>query len=136
MAIGGDITIYPKSCTFNAVTYSNTSGGPMRFVYRDGGTPLKTRTGADRYSQAVNIVDHDCEGTLTLAKFANDLAKGTKSSLVFVVEDSDGADVTLTFANMIVYDVRGTQDRAQSASCDIVFVYESADGSTDPLTVT
>ena len=133
--IGDNITIYPKSITFNSVAYSNTSGGPIQLTYSKDGSVLETRTGVDVYPQSVAVTDLSYRVTARLQTFGLDLVEGTTASLVGVATTAGGVDKTYTWTTMVLTKISGTQDRAQEGYSEYTFVHESADGTTDPLTI-
>ena len=60
------------------------------------------------------------------------LVIGTKSSLAVILKTKAGT-VTLTFANMVLVEIAGSQERSQRGYVELVFKHESADGTTAPM---
>lgn len=122
-----------QSAAFNSVTYTATAtGGPIGFSYRHGGQALADYTGDSVLPTAVDVIDHDCECRVRLRDVKQALVLGTKSSLVVILKTKAGT-VTLTFANMVLVEIAGAQERSQRGYVELVFRHESADGTTAPL---
>lgn len=122
-----------QSGAFNSTTWTATStGGPIGFSYRFGGQALPDYTGDSVLPTAVDVIDQDCECRLRLRDVKQALVIGTKSSLVVILKTKAGT-VTLTFANMVLVEIAGSQERSQRGYVELVFRHESDDGTTAPL---
>jgi hypothetical protein len=114
---------------WNSLNWNNTLGGPIRFSYRHGGTPLPDYTGADEYPTVVDIVDKICECRITMRDVKQVLTLGTVSNLVVTLPTKSGS-VALTFANMALVDISGSQSRSAYGEVELTFQYQCASGGT------
>jgi hypothetical protein len=127
-------TFVVKSVIFGGVTYDAATGGPINVGYNLSSAPVASRTGDDFLPRRVSLQDANAIATLVLGNAKMAVALGTKSSLVFTVSYKEGTeDITITLANMILYDVRGSQNRATPSDSTMTFIHVSSDGQATPL---
>ena len=126
-------TIYPKSFTWNSVTYNGTTGGTLRFEYQHEGTPFLDRTADDEYSSFVVITDKRLIVRVRLREVKYVTALGTKSDASIIITGKTNA-ATITFVGLVLVGASpGEQGRAEGGSVTLVFEHESADGTTVPI---
>ena len=129
-----ELTFYPKSVTFNAVTWDNSNGGPTALRYEDSASELETRVADDFYPRSTEMVDATATATLTLTEFVpGDLSIGDKSNLAMTLS-TESSTAVKTMYNMVYRGASGTQDRAVEGTVDLFFTFESDDGQNDPFT--
>ncbi|MCZ7645302.1 MAG: hypothetical protein M5U26_08460 [Planctomycetota bacterium] len=127
-------TIYPQSVTWNSITYSAASHGLVRAEVQHGGQPVESLAGDDEYARQTFVVNKGVRVRLFIRNFAIDTSLGAATSNMVITVKHKSGTKTLTIANMILFDVRPSQARAQESETILEFVHESADGTTNPLT--
>ena len=121
-----------QSVAFDGQTYTSAAGGPIGMQYRYGGQPLPDYTGDSALPMALDVIDQVCEVRARLRDVKQALTIGTKGSLVVILKYKSST-VTLTFANMVLVDINGSQSRSQRGEVELAWAHESADGTTAPL---
>jgi len=122
-------TFVVKSVTFGGVAYDAATGGPINVGYNISSAPIASRTGDDFLPRRVSLQDGNVIATVVLGNAKMAVALRTISALVFVVSYKEGTeDITITLATMMLYDVRGSQNRATPSDSTMTFIHVSADG--------
>jgi hypothetical protein len=130
-----DVTIYPQTVVWNGQTYNSANGGPLSLRYSLPSRIVEERTGDDKMPRGVYIVDQGARVWFRMRAAKWTTARGTKSDLVAtLLKKTGGGTVTLTFADMVLVNAGGNQDRAAQGELELEFAYESDDGQTDSLT--
>lgn len=127
------VTFYPKTVTWNSVTWDNTSGGPIQFDVELGGEELPDRTGDDEFPTFMAIVNKMCRATLRLREFKQAIQPGTESNMVLTLRVKSGSNPTVTIPNMSFVRVRSNQPRAAVGEAELEFTHRSADGTAIPV---
>ena len=132
MAVSRTFTI--KEATFGAETFDADNGGPLSLTIAHTGTPVPSRTGADRYPRRISVQDRNCVATLVVGEFKDtrELA-GIEDLAVTVYYDEDAEEIDLVVKTMRLYEVRPTQNRSNPSERALVFVHQSADGQAAPI---
>jgi hypothetical protein len=121
------------SVLFNSITYTATdTGGPIGCSYRHGGQALQDWTGDSVLPTAVDIVDQACEVRVRMRDVKQALVLGTKATLTLTIAKKGGT-VALSFVNMVLVEIAGSQNRSQRGEVELVFAHESANGTTAPM---
>lgn len=129
-----DVTIYPQTITWNAITWSKSmEGGPLALRYTHAGRTIEDRTGDAEYPMFVAVVDTGLNVTVSLREMKQLLTLGAKSDMVVTLEGKGGATSTLTLKGLVLHLISGSQDRAVPGGVELAFVYESTDGTTVPV---
>ena len=138
MAISAEIGFFPKTVTWNSNTWSNTSGGTMRFDMGVSSEDEEFLSGADIFPQIVNIFKKNPTARLSLGDVfpIASADHGATSNLVMTVELSTGSTREITLANAKLMDVQIGQGRGSASETVLDFKHVSADGTTFPLTET
>lgn len=123
-----------KTVTFGATTWDASAGGPLNVGYNLSSAPIASRTGDDFLPRRVSLQDGNVIATVVLGQGKTTTALGTTGSLVFSLYYKEGSETTtITLANMMLYDVRGSQNRATPSDSTLTFIHVSSDGQATPL---
>ena len=126
-------SIFPKSVTWNSVTWDANLVGPLRMDISHMGREIEDRTGDDMYPRSTIYVDPSVRVTLVVRQFKHTLAMNVKSNMVYTFTDTTGATATVTLTSMVFGGVRMSQDRATQGSAELTFTHESVDGHAAPF---
>jgi hypothetical protein len=128
------VSYYAKAITWNSITWDTTSGGPLEVSHEHGGDNIEDRTGDNEYPPFNTIVNRALRVTVRIREVKQTLALNSKSSLVATLTIKPGGPTqTVTYAGMVLKDVRGAQGRATVGDTELVFVHESADAQAVPI---
>jgi len=128
-------TFVVKSVAFSGSTYDAATGGPINVGYNISSAPIASRTGDDFLPRRVSLQDGNVIATVVLGNAKFTTALRTIGSLVFTVSYKEGTeDITITLANMMLYDVRGSQNRATPSDSTLTFIHVSSDGQAAVIT--
>jgi len=127
-------TIYASTVTWNSLTWNSGSGGPIQVRYTHSGQVVADRTGDDEYPRNIIVADKDCRVFVTLRDVKQVSALGAFSGSLVVTLDDGTTTSTITFATMLLYEVNGSQGRANPGEVELAFVHESSGGTAVPIT--
>ena len=133
--MAGVTTIYPKSVTWNGITFDKTKG-LQRVDFQHTSQPVEDRGGGQEYPVNVFLVNKGLTLSITVREFCQDQGAnmdcGTTSNAVVTLDTCEGTD-TCTFAGMMLVDISGSQDHGVPSEATLTFVHQSTDGSADPV---
>ena len=127
-------TLYLQQFTFNTVTYSKTSGGPLDLIINENPQHVADRTGDAQYPTFVGITDIDPVVFVKMRDVASLPTRGAKSDLVATVSDGSTTK-TITLSDMVYIGVETNIVRASPGEIVLQFVHQSDDGSTNWMSI-
>jgi len=127
-------TFTVSKIVWNAITWDSESGGPLSITLAHTGTPVLSRTGADRYPRRASIQDRSAVVTVVLGEFKQTQSLAGLSNMVADLFYDEGAQtIQVTIATLRLYEIRSTQNRANPSEVAITFIHESAAGQASPV---
>jgi len=130
-----NVTYYPKSITWNSITWDTTSGGPLEVTHEHAGDNIEDRTGDNEYPPFNVVVNRALRVTVRIREMRQTLALNTESDLVATLTVKPGTTQIVRYKNMVLKEVRGSQGRAVVGDAELVFVHES-DAQAVPIETT
>jgi len=125
------LPLYLSQFTFNSVTYSKTSGGPLDLIINENVQNVSDRTGDAKYPMAVALTDVDPIVFIKMRDTSLNVAKGTSGNLVATVKKGDGTTKVATMTNMVYAGLDTNQVRANPGEIVLKFIHESSDGTSN-----
>ena len=123
-----------KELRWNTNIWNSENGGPLSITIAHTGTPVLSRTGADRYPRRVSVQDRSCVATVVLGDFMQIAAlAGISDMYADVFYDEGGQTRTMKLVGMRHYESRPTQNRATPSEAAMTFIHQSAGGQDSPL---